>query len=39
LHEGIPVSELVVLERSGHMPWLEEPDAFFGTIREWVERT
>jgi len=39
LHEGIPVSELVVLERSGHMPWLEEPDAFFGAIRGWVERT
>jgi proline iminopeptidase len=39
LHEGISHSALIVLERSGHMPWLEEPDAFFGAIRGWVEPT
>ena len=39
LHEGIPRSELVVLENSGHMPWLEEPDAFFDAIREWIRKT
>ena len=39
LREGISHSALIVLERSGHMPWLEEPDAFFGAIRGWVERT
>jgi proline iminopeptidase len=39
LHEGILGSKLVIFERSGHMPWLEEPDAFFGAIGEWLERT
>jgi hypothetical protein len=29
LHEGIPDSLLVIFEESGHLPWLEEPDAFF----------
>ena len=33
LNEDIPTSELIVLERSGHMPWLEEPDAFLGAIK------
>jgi proline iminopeptidase len=39
LHEGISNSELVVFERSGHLPWLEEPEAFFGAVREWLRRT
>jgi hypothetical protein len=38
LLEGIQASEIIDLERSGHMPWLEEPDAFFDAIRGWVER-
>jgi len=36
---NIPNSELVVFERSGHLPWLEEPEAFFGAVREWLRRT
>lgn len=39
LHEGIPGSELVVFEHSGHFPYLEEPEAFFGAVRGWLERT
>jgi proline iminopeptidase len=39
LREGISHSALIVLGRSGHMPWLEEPNAFFGAPRGWVERT
>jgi proline iminopeptidase len=34
LRDGIPDSELVVFEQSGHFPWLEEPEAFFGAVRE-----
>ena len=38
MHEGIPGSELVVFERSGHFPYLEEPDTYFRTIRGWLGR-
>jgi proline iminopeptidase len=31
-------SELHYFENSGHLPWLEEPDAFFATLRDWLER-
>ncbi len=39
MREGIPGSELVVFERSGHFPFVEEPVAFFGAVRDWLERT
>jgi proline iminopeptidase len=39
MHEGIPHSELVVFERSGHFPYIEEPDAFFDAVRGWLQRT
>jgi proline iminopeptidase len=32
----MPAAELVVFERSGHYPWLEEPDGFDRTVLEWV---
>lgn len=38
MHESISGSELVVFEQSGHFPWLEEPDAFFAAIRDWLGR-
>jgi proline iminopeptidase len=31
-------AEVVVLEQSGHFPWLEEPDACFAAVRDWVGR-
>ena len=34
----IPDSELVILEDSGHFPWLEEPDAFWTTTDAWLAR-
>jgi proline iminopeptidase len=34
----IPDAELVIFEHSGHFPWLEEPDAFFATVRGWLQR-
>lgn len=39
LHDGIPNSELVIFEDSGHLPYVEEADAFFKTIRDWIKRT
>ena len=32
----LPHAEVVVLERSGHFPWIEEPDLFFDTITSWL---
>jgi proline iminopeptidase len=32
LHDGIPGSELVVFEGSGHFPHLEEPEAFVRAV-------
>jgi len=39
MHERIPNSELVVFERSGHFPHVEEPEAFFATVRGWLKLT
>ncbi len=39
MHERIPNSELVVFERSGHFPYLEEPDAFLDAVCGWLRRT
>jgi proline iminopeptidase len=36
LHEGIPESLLVIFEESGHMPWLEEPNAFFAELERFL---
>jgi len=36
LHEGIPESQLVIFEESGHLPWLEEPNAFFGELERFL---
>ncbi len=39
MHEGIPNSELVVFEKSGHFAHAEEPEAFFESVRGWLRRT
>jgi len=36
LQEGITNSDLVIFENSGHLPFIEEPEAFFKTVRDWV---
>jgi proline iminopeptidase len=36
LHEGIPQSRLVIFEESGHLPWLEEPNAFFAELERFL---
>jgi proline iminopeptidase len=32
----VPNAELVVLEESGHLPWLDEPDAFVAAVQRWL---
>jgi proline iminopeptidase len=39
IQRHVPGAELKIFERSGHMPHLEEPEAFFATIRDFVSRT
>lgn len=39
MHERIPNSELVIFEKSGHFAHVEEPEAFFDAVREWIKRT
>lgn len=36
IHEGIAGSKLVVFEQSGHLPWVEEPDLFFTTVKNFL---
>ena len=36
LHQGIPESQLVIFEESGHLPWLEEPNAFFAELERFL---
>lgn len=38
MHKGIPNSELVVFEQSGHFPYVEKPDVFFSAVRDWLAR-
>ena len=33
---GIPGAEAVSFENSGHYPFIEEEDAFFATLRDWI---
>lgn len=39
MHQGIPDSELVIFEDSGHFPFVEEADAFFKTVKDWFNKT
>jgi proline iminopeptidase len=37
IHAGLPRSELRVFEHSGHFPFVEEPERFRSTVREWLD--
>jgi pimeloyl-ACP methyl ester carboxylesterase len=37
--EAAPRGELVVLDGAGHFPFAEVPDAYWGTLGEWLKRT
>jgi proline iminopeptidase len=34
----LPDAEMVIFEDSGHLPWMEEPEAFFDTVTDWLTR-
>jgi proline iminopeptidase len=36
LRAGIGGSRLVVFERSGHFPWIEEPEHFFREVTRFL---
>ena len=36
--EGVPEAELVILERSGHMTYVEENDAYLAAVRGFLSR-
>ena len=35
----IPGARVEIFEHSGHFPWLDEPDAFFGLVHDWLVTT
>lgn len=37
IHQAIPGSQFVVFERSGHMPFYEEPDAFVAALERFLD--
>jgi proline iminopeptidase len=39
LARALPDARLVVLEHSGHVPYVEEPDALFGAIERFLDET
>ena len=38
MEKGIPGSELVIFEESGHQLYIEEHDKFLSTVRDFIER-
>lgn len=38
IHDAMPNSELVIFEKSGHFPYIEEEELFFQTLRDWLAR-
>lgn len=36
IHQGIPGSKFRVFERSGHLPFYEEPEAFVAVVEEFI---
>ena len=38
LHDNIPNSEMYIFEKSGHYPFLEEPEKLIKVVLEWFNR-
>jgi pimeloyl-ACP methyl ester carboxylesterase len=38
-HELVPESRLVLFERAGHFPYLDEPKRFVATMQDWITST
>lgn len=37
MHDVMPNSELVIFEKSGHFPYIEEEELFFRSLRDWLK--
>jgi len=37
INENLPASTLVVIDESGHMPWIEQPQAFNSACERWFD--
>ena len=35
--DRIPQADRIVFEESGHMPWFDEPEAFFAAVNGWLD--
>jgi proline iminopeptidase len=38
IHAGIAGSKLVVIDKSGHFPWIEQPGIFFPAVSQFLEK-
>ena len=38
IQQSIPASKLVIITKSGHFPFVEQPEQFFKAIREFIQR-
>lgn len=38
LHEVLPISTLVLIEKSGHFPWVENKEKTFDEINNWLNK-
>ena len=38
LHENLPNSELIIYEKSGHFPFIEEQSKFLKEVGEWISK-
>jgi pimeloyl-ACP methyl ester carboxylesterase len=34
----IPMAETVIIDGSGHFPWIQAPEAFFAAVLDWATR-
>jgi pimeloyl-ACP methyl ester carboxylesterase len=37
MHDMLPASRLLIIERSGHMTTMEQPDAVSQALVDWLE--
>jgi proline iminopeptidase len=38
LHQQIPGSEIVIIQESGHFPFIEQPEQFIAAVREFLQK-
>ncbi|SHN36995.1 alpha/beta fold hydrolase [Chitinophaga sp. CF418] len=37
IHARIPTSQLVIVKNAGHLPWIEQPGAFYKAFEQWAK--